>query len=97
MQAYSELTTHYLYLVQDVNNEWFVVGAAGLDVGVVVVATAFGTLHEYTGRDRNTVAREDVCIDFWWIAFCALEGQNSAELRGALRIGRCGYGAAQNS
>ena len=63
MHAYNELTNHYLYLVRyvqlrkDVNNGWFVVGAGGLDVGVVDVAADVGSIHEYISFGMRSRAK----------------------------------------
>ena len=64
LHAYNELTTHYLQshiifsaLTRHAKNGWFVVGTAGPDVGVVVDATAVGTLHEYIGFGMQSHAK----------------------------------------
>ena len=46
--------------MRDVNNEWFVVGAASLDVGVDVVAAAVGAFNEYIGFGMQS--RANTCV-----------------------------------
>ena len=62
-----------LKIMRDVNNGWFVVGAAILYVGVVFVFAAVGDLHEYIGFGMRS--REKTCTlpfngslpALWWV------------------------------
>ena len=78
--------------MRDVKNGWFLVGAGGLDVGVVVVAAAVGAPHEYIGFGMRSCTKT-CALTFYGLvsAFCEVRTQRNSVVHSILDSAAMGH------